>query len=232
MSGTVREARLESAKSRTRLRRGRKCHWRTIQPGRAHLGWRRWAGKRGESGGTWFLRRYVGKKYRVEKLGLADNVQEADGERVLSFDQAQANAAARLNSPKRNSAVRTVRQAMERYAVLKQSQGQPVSDLRQRTAAHILPALGDVVVAELTSDQIRKWLAALASAPAMVRSKRGGKEQYKPEPNGDEAKRARQASANRVLSMLKAGLSSAYDEGHVSTNEAWGRRVKPFQSIH
>ena len=44
----------------------------------------------------------------------------------------------------------TVRQAMARYVDYKRLQGQPVNDLPRRSNAHILPALGDLVVAELT----------------------------------------------------------------------------------
>jgi hypothetical protein len=40
--------------------------------------------------------------------------------------------------------------------------------------------------------------------------------QYKPAAEGDEAVRRRRASANRVLTMLKAALNHAYDEGHVT----------------
>ncbi len=39
--------------------------------------------------------------------------------------------------------------------------------------------------------------------------------QYRPEPAGDEAVRKRRATANRVLTMLKAIFNHAFDEGHV-----------------
>jgi integrase len=240
MAGTVREAKLESPTSRSRLGRGRKCRWRTLLVGRAHLGWRRWKGKRGEPGGQWLLRRYIGfakskngkdvARYRTETLGLADDVRLADGERVLDFNQAIQNADARLNSPKRNSAVLTVREAMANYIVKKREKGQPTNDLEWRVAAHIYPTLGDLVVAELTTDQINSWLATLASAPAFVRSKRGKPQQYKPQPGDDEARRARRASANRVLSMLKAALNRAWRDGKVDSDAAW-RRVEPFESV-
>ena len=38
--------------------------------------------------------------------------------------------------------------------------------------------------------------------------------------------RRRRASANRVLTMLKAALNHAYDEGHVSNCDAWGRKLR------
>src|SRR5262249_56031622 len=41
----------------------------------------------------------------------------------------------------------------------------------------------------------------------------------------------RRATANRVLTILKAALNFAFDEGRVSSNREWGRRVKPFENV-
>ena len=229
MSGTVREAKLESPTARKKLGRGKK-HRRTVLTGRAHIGYRRWPGKRGEPGGQWLLRRYVGKKYRIEALGLADDVREADGDRVLNFNQAKAAADAQLNAPKGKVANYTVRAAISDYITFKRSEGQPTSDLESRATAHILPILGDRVVAELTSEEIRDWRTALAASPAQLRS-RSGKLQYKPEPSDPEAVRRRRSSANRVLTMLKAALNHAFDEKKVTSRDAWGRAVKPFRGV-
>jgi hypothetical protein len=106
----------------------------------------------------------------------------------------------------------TVRQAMARYIDYKRHKGQPVGDLISRSNVHILPALGDLVVSELSAEQLRRWLATMAAAPAQRRAK-GNKPQYRPEPTTDEEIRQRRASANRVLTMLKAALNHAYDEG-------------------
>jgi integrase len=95
---------------------------------------------------------------------------------------------------------------------------------------HILPVLGDLVVSELTAEQLRRWLATMAAAPAQRRAK-GNKPQYRPEPTTDEEMRQRRASANRVLTMLKAALNHAYDEGHVANRDAWGRRLAPFEKV-
>jgi integrase len=43
-----------------------------------------------------------------------------------------------------------------------------------------------------------------------------------------DAVRARRATANRTLTVLKAALNHAYHEGRVSTDEVW-RKVKPFR---
>jgi integrase len=90
--------------------------------------------------------------------------------------------------------------------------------------------LGDLVVAELSAEQLRSWLATLAASPKQTRPKAGAP-QYKPSADGDEAVRRRRASANRVLTMLKAALNHAYDEGHVSNRDAWGRKLKPFRGV-
>jgi hypothetical protein len=49
-------------------------------------------------------------------------------------------------------------------------------------------------------------LAAMATAPAQRRPK-DGKAQYREAPSSDDEMRARRASANRVLTMLKAALN-------------------------
>jgi integrase len=45
-----------------------------------------------------------------------------------------------------------------------------------------------------------------------------------------DAFRARRATANRILSQLKAALNLAYREGHAPTDDPW-RRVKPFPKV-
>jgi integrase len=159
---------------------------------------------------------------------LADDFVEADGEHVLSFGQAQSIAQAPEHP---RSSPLTVRHAVELYLQSLRNEGRPTGDAETRAKAHILPALGDLKVADLTRDQIRQWLADLANAPAFVRTKKGQPRRFKPTPDEDETRRKRRSSANRVLTILKAALNHAYDEGKVPNNEAWGRRVKPFRSV-
>jgi len=230
MARTVKHSKLESRTARARLKRGRQPHWRDILTGpvRVHIGYQR----RPEEGeGRWLLRRYIGRdKYRVAALGRADDVREADGVAVLSFEEAAAKARALVDAPAAAVKRLTVRGALERYIKFKQSTGAPVQDVVSRGTAHILPALGDSVVSELTAEKLRTWLAALARSPAQSRPK-AGRVKYRAEPKGDEAVRARRASANRVLTMLKAALNHAYDEGHVANRDAWGRKLKPFRDV-
>src|SRR5215471_1978023 len=233
MAGTVKHARLESQSARARLKRGRQPHWQALVEGKVHLGWQCW---KGDPVGRWLLRRYIGNnKYRVQTLGRADDAAQADGADVLSFAQAAAKARAMVASPEvggGNGKIvhLTVRQAMDRYINYKHQKGQPVGDLICRSNVHILPALGDLVVSELTAEQLRRWLATMAAAPAQRRPK-GNKPRYRPEPTTDEEIRQRRASANRVMTMLKAALNHAYDEGHIANRDAWGRRLAPFEKV-
>jgi integrase len=238
MAGTIEPAKFESRTARGRLKRGRQPHWRAIVPGKVHLGYQCW---KGDAAGRWLLRRYIGKhksangkpvaKYRLSTLGLADDDAKANGIHVLTFEQADAKARAMVAVPDNGKIERlTVRQAMERYIEHKRDQGQPVHDILSRGTVHILPSLGELVVAELTAEQLRKWLATMAAAPAQNRPK-AGEPRFRAEPATDAEKRARRASANRVLTMLKAALNHAYDEGHVVNRDSWGRKLKPFRNV-
>ena len=228
MAGKVKHANLESRTGRSQLKRGRQPHWQSLVPGRVHLGYQCW---KGDKEGRWVLRRYIGNdKYRSTTLGRADDAAIADGEHILSFAQAQAKARAMVDAPQAKLHRLTVRQAMELYINKKRDEGQMVSDVVNRSAVHILPDLGDLVVAELTAERLRRWLATMAATPAQTRSK-AGQPRYKAEPASDEDVRRRRASANRVLTMLKAALNHAFDEGHVSNRDAWGRKLKPFRDV-
>src|SRR5262249_37593247 len=52
----------------------------------------------------------------------------------------------------------------------------------------------------------------------------------KPTADDDEARRKRKASANRILTMLKAALNRAFNRGRVPNDTAW-RKVKPFRNV-
>ena len=70
----------------------------------------------------------------------------------------------------------------------------------------------------------------MARSRAQTKPK-AGKPQYLPPPTNDDEVRARRNTANRVMLILKAALNLAYDEGHVSNHDAWGRKLKPFRNV-
>jgi len=235
MARTIRDAKLETREARRRLSAQPKPHWRTLRPGQLHLGY---CCRRKGSAGYWTTRTYIGVRdagspYRIEKLpGIADDFEDANGQTVLSFAEAQDKALARQHTAEGAPQGRlTVRKAVTNYVEYLRAEGRPTKDTEWRVAAHILPKLGDIEVAALTSDKLRRWLAALASAGVRLRTKKGKAQKHKAVPEDDEAVRRRRSSANRVLTILKAALNFAYDEKHVSSRDAWGRRVKPFEGV-
>src|SRR5262249_54650731 len=63
------------------------------------------------------------------------------------------------------------------------------------------------------------------------RSRKGVEAKFAPfDPDDAEQVRSRRASANRVLSYLKAALNLAWRNGLVPSDDAW-RRVNPFRSV-
>jgi hypothetical protein len=158
---TVRERKLDSPAARAKLKHSSKPYWRAIDPG-LHLGYRK-----GLAGGKWVLRRYLGKEtYRVETIGAADDHSASNGVETLDFFQAQRNArevAALAKSPGTARGPFTVAAAMDSYFARLELEGsQSLVDARGRAALHILPALGDVPVADLTRDTLSQWLTVLA----------------------------------------------------------------------
>jgi integrase len=232
MARKVRDSNLETRTARSRLRVRHKPYFRLIEPG-LHLGYRRLA----SGPGTWIARRYSGGgSYTVKNLTTADNrlviaddYSEPDGDRILSFAQAQEKAQARHVHAERFGRL-TVRDAVESYLESKEADGRDVVDSRCRANAHIYPTLGDIECEELTTDTLRKWHRALAKALPRTRSKPGKEQRYRAFSGEKEAVRQRQASANRVMTILKAALNQAFDNGKVASDAAW-RKVKRFKGV-
>src|ERR1700731_929875 len=164
MPRTVREKRLDSPAARAKLKPSGKPYWRAIDTG-LHLGYRR-----GLNGGRWVKRQYLGDgNYSVETIAIADDHSPADGITVLDFFQAQRRVrefAARARAPEPASAF-TVAAAMAAYFDRLEHEGsRSLADARGRSRVHILPGLGDVLVADLTRDTISKWLTGMAGKAA------------------------------------------------------------------
>jgi integrase len=88
--------------------------------------------------------------------------------------------------------------------------------------------MGKHDVAKLTAKAINDWLVSLANSPARLRTAKGAEKQnVLATAYTDEGRRRRRSSANRILTILKAALNTAYRNGKVGADDAW-RRVKPF----
>src|SRR5262249_26933318 len=218
MARRVRDKGLESRSARAKLKVSGKPYYKAIGEG-LHLGYRK-----GATVGKWVARVYVGdQKYAVETIATADDYEEADGQRVLTFWQAQ-DRARELAGRKVYSGPYRVRDAVEAYLNYLGDRT-TAYDGRFRFEKHVFPALGDTPLGELTADQIRDWHRALSRSLPLKRS--GTREIDFSDP---EQARKRQASANRVLSILKAALTRAFKDGKVDSDIAW-RRVDSFENV-
>jgi integrase len=235
MARTVRDTNLEKPAARARLVPRGKPYWRVLESG-LHLGYRRTK----TGGGSWTARRFLGGgKYAERGLGLADDLQEADGATVLTFSDAQGKARVWWKTAERAElglapvdGPYTVGRALDAYFADRERRGSKgLAKDRAAARARILPALGDVELAKLTTKRIRDWHTGLATAPKLVRTSRIVKKAQKRrtvDAKDADAVRARRATANRTLTVLKAALNHAFHDGRIVTDEAW-RKVKPFR---
>jgi integrase len=86
------------------------------------------------------------------------------------------------------------------------------------------------MVGKLTAKRIEDWHRGLATKPALARSKPGRKPNHRKADKSADGIRKRRATANRILTVLKAALNHAWKSGHVTSDDAW-RRVKPFRAV-
>jgi len=236
MARTIRNAKIDTRSARVKLKERREPYWTVINAGCA-VGYRR-----GKSGGTWIARHYspsraTAMKYKA--LGPADDAMDADGVAALSYAQAQSAAQAWCASEARMAeglepahvGPYTVKQAMSDYMDHYEREGKAIGATQHAVNAHILPALGDIEIGKLHTHRIMEWHQSLAEAPARLRTAaRSGQQKFSAAPVDADSKRARKATANRVLTILKASLNHAWRKGKVANDAAW-RKVRPFKNV-
>jgi len=226
MGRAVRDWKLSSRTARLKLkaRKSREPFWRLIHEG-LHLGYRK-----GERGGVWMARVYDDSgKYRKRVLAHADDIHDSNGRDILTFRQAQEKAKAiAAEMPAANPlGPYTVADALRDYLEWYVANRKAFAATKHAAELHILPKLGTIPIAKLTSSQIRRWRESIAKAPARARSssRRGVSRLRKA-----YDLRARQATANRLLTILKAALNFAWRDGRAPADEPW-RKVKPFKNV-
>ena len=231
MPRTTSDSPITTRAARERLAARREPYWRGIESGIA-LGYRR-----GSQGGSWLARLLAAGRYREERLGRADDTLPADGADVLDFRQAQAKAVAWASRGRRVAAgleaepakepvkAYTVADAIADYLADMEARGAlSFSTTRITAKAHILPAMATVALSSLTRERIRAWHRGLAAGAVRRRGKH-----VEADALDLDAPRRRQASANRILTVLKAALNHAREEGRCTgSDDAW-RLVKPFR---
>lgn len=226
-----------NSRSKLEALASRQPHWRFLAKRKA-LGYRVSDVK--GTPGTWWARYTVpvAKRYKRTTLGAADDGRRsADGVDILSFEQAQKKALEWCEDQERaleglepvDRALYTVARAMADYLEWVRAHRKAPQQVEQVMNRHVLPALGDVELNQVTTGQIRRWHEAIASTPPRRRTAEGD-----PPNTGElrtpEDRRKRKNTANRVLAVLKAALNMAFREGRVGSDHAW-RRVKPFKGV-
>ena len=224
MARTRRDDKLDNRTARLKLPR-RKWHQSNLEPGLA-LRYRRTA----QGMGIWYAR--VQGAASDPRIGLADDYADADGAAVFDWKQAQAEA--RRLAERGPVSSYTVGDAIDDYLMWYREHRKAVEATEATIRAHIRPAFGDRPVASLTATELKAWRDKLAKQHARKRTGIGKAQQHKTERESDEdkadAKRARRATANRILAVLKAMLNKAFEYEKVRDDSAW-RRVKPFEKV-
>lgn len=221
---------LSKREGRSKLAVRAEPYWSFEREG-AHIGY-----YRGARVGKWVARyKLPGTTggYNKTTLGEADDSPNSViSDRVLDWRAAKAKATDWFTLMDKAEGVRsgpyTVSDALDDY--LARFRGKDLANTRRRTEAFIRPQLGRYDVAKLTAKIIKRWHEGLADAPARLRTAKGAEQNVRLTADSDEARRKRQASANRILTILKAALNRAYHEGEAESDHAW-RKVKPFEKV-
>src|SRR5260370_34410655 len=124
----------------------------------------------------------------------------------------------------------TVDRACDDYMAFLENDGRSeaaIKDARYKINAFIRPTLGAFKVVALTPQQLRKWRADLIKVAPRLRTRKGKTQKHRN--TSDE--RARKATANRILTTLKAVLNHAFAEEKVPSDQAWSRRAQPFGNV-
>jgi integrase len=234
MARTARNSSLETRTARARLRIRRTPYFAKIATG-LRLGY-----YRGAVAGSWIASFYQGSgNYETTAIGAADDTLDADGITVFDYWQAQDHAR-RWGERQRLIAAGSVRKgsytianAVADYLAEFTAEKKPaaVKGAKYVFDAWIIPELGSIQVEKLTTDRLNRWRNKLAIQPKRVRTKKTAAEQATREtPDEEDARRARKATANRILTMLKAALNRAFHADRVASDTAW-RKVKPFKRV-
>jgi integrase len=219
MARTITDAVMQTRAARLRLRPRKKLYLKTLIPGRLALGYRR---TKSDLPGRWLVRIYLGgERYRIVPLGIADDFADADNTTVINYAEAQKRAlATKIDKPRHDGA--TVADAIAAHVEWMNADRPAAAAEFERTAErHILPKLGAIPLAKLTTEQITRWRDGIAAAPAYHSGRAA--------PTTEDGRRARRASANRIYCVLRAALNRAFDQGMAESNTAW-KRVKMLRN--
>lgn len=232
MARATRDNRLENPSNRLKQPAGEYI-FTTIGSGLS-LGYRRPASG---GAGTWYSRIILDGKQKREAIGEADDFQDVEkNPKLYTYSQAQEVCRDRMDDAlqpeHKKMAPLTVDQAAENYLEWYSAHKKDVSGARGHIKEHILPTFSGRMVQDLSNAELKKWRDSLISKPPRVRRKKGEtairyREEWSPTP---EEVRARKATANRILTTLKALLNKSFKDRLVADDVEW-RSLEPFGNV-
>jgi integrase len=234
MGRLVRDSNMGTREARRKLAVRKVPYWRLIIEG-IHLGY-----YKGSNSGKWYVKtRTPEGKYAWQAIGSTDDYADANGKTVLSYSQAQDVAKKigekiRLGADYEDTKPYTVKNAVEDYLIDFKANGKKsLYATETQINAHILPAFGDKIVSTLTFKQLSAWKNKLATTDKRARSSKKLKQEQKyvaDNKDDGEYQRRRRATANRIITILKAILNHAFNTNRVQSNEQC-QKLKPFKNV-
>ncbi|MFC4253188.1 tyrosine-type recombinase/integrase [Sinimarinibacterium flocculans] len=234
MARTPRDARIETRKARLKLQERHDPHWRQVVPG-LFIGYRR---ANARSNGVWYSRKLEAGRYRKKRVGQADDHIDADGKVTLTYTQAvdrvrEVAAGKSVSAPRHYGDGVVLNDVIDAYLSARQTipggrQNRVMSEgnakLTRQSWDRYGATIGQMPVTAIDTKTLQTWHAGIAKAPP---TKRGKVMSFNPrEP---QQLRGRKATANRVLTTVKAALRWAQVEGLLSdAHPDYWARVKPF----
>ena len=193
MPRSIRSSDLETRSARLKLPVAKKPLFVRIGLG-IGLGYRR-----NQIAGSWVGRFADGKGgNRTGVIGLADDYENADGNRVLDFWQAQERVRALARGDSGTVSTRSIRvgEALDAYEADLRTRGGDIGNVK-RVRAHLTPDLCGTTVALLAAAELRRWRDGLIKSLAS-------------------------STVNRTCTVLKAALNLAADhDERIANRRAW-----------
>jgi hypothetical protein len=203
MARRPRSSKLEDRTNRLKLSvRGKPHHFTTISPGVA-LGYRR-----GKDRNAWVVRVADGKggNWTKNLPGIPDDHEDANGESVLTFWQAQDKARVLARGTVETGKPITLAEALDDYEDDLRTRGGLTGNV-SRVHHHLPPSLASKPVAMLEAKELKRWRDGLDMKPATV---------------------------NRTTRQLKAALNLAQrlDPTRITNQHAWKIGLASLRDTH
>jgi integrase len=207
-------------------------YWRQIQIG-TFIGY-----AKGARTSSWIVRQRTAHGYISQRIGTPDDYAHADGDVVLSYNQAVKRATtlqaeARAPAPRHYGDGVTLDNIVTAYLEARQTtpggrQNRVMSEDNAKTARQSWErygqAIGKKLVTAIDAKALKTWHAQVAKTPPTKRGKVLPFDMTDP-----DQVRARRSTANRVLTTVKAALRWARNDERLpdSMPDFW-TRVQPF----